>query len=390
MLIACNEWSQQMLWPKVYVKADEEGVAVYSELTIAWDHGVTDEQLDLQLSTSIGSRPRLLPRDDQAVRAGDAPARRSRSTTPRGPPQSDARRRGRRTHGDRQVRPRARRSRRRSAARWSTPTPCSCTAAWTSAPRSFPPTSGGASRTTSWTCWTCTRTRPSPTTRRGRARRSARSRRAATGGRRRRFGPVRPGAARPHGVPRDRPERPARGSRHASRPRARGRCTPSWPALDPVARRRHRPRNARRIVRALEVIEITGRPYSASLPQHVYEVPAVQIGLDCDRAVLDARIEGRVERMWEPGLVDEVERAASRTGWAGPRRAPSGTRRSSRCCAASSPADEALDAVAAGTRRLARKQMGWFGRDPRVHWLDAQDPEPRRAGARPRRGRGRR
>ena len=55
MLIACNEWSQQMLWPKVYVKADEEGVAVYSELTIAWDHGVTDEQLDLQLSTSIGS-----------------------------------------------------------------------------------------------------------------------------------------------------------------------------------------------------------------------------------------------------------------------------------------------------------------------------------------------
>jgi len=55
MLIACNEWSQQMLWPKVYVKADEQGVAVYSELTIAWDHGVTDEQLDLQLSTSIGS-----------------------------------------------------------------------------------------------------------------------------------------------------------------------------------------------------------------------------------------------------------------------------------------------------------------------------------------------
>jgi len=55
MLIACNEWSQQMLWPKVYVKADQDEVAVYTEHTIAWDRGVTDEQLDLQLSTSIGS-----------------------------------------------------------------------------------------------------------------------------------------------------------------------------------------------------------------------------------------------------------------------------------------------------------------------------------------------
>ena len=79
-------------------------------------------------------------------------------------------------------------------------------------------------------------------------------------------------------------------------------------AADPVAADGIGPRNARRIVRALEVIEITGRPYSASLPQHVYEVPAVQIGLDCDRAVLDARITERVERMWSRGLVDEVER----------------------------------------------------------------------------------
>jgi hypothetical protein len=55
MLIACNEWSQQMLWPKVYVKADEDEVAVYTEHTIAWDRGVTDAQLDLQLSPSIGS-----------------------------------------------------------------------------------------------------------------------------------------------------------------------------------------------------------------------------------------------------------------------------------------------------------------------------------------------
>ncbi|KQT00937.1 tRNA (adenosine(37)-N6)-dimethylallyltransferase MiaA [Cellulomonas sp. Leaf395] len=145
-------------------------------------------------------------------------------------------------------------------------------------------------------------------------------------------------------------------------------------AADPVAADGIGPRNARRIVRALEVIEITGRPYSASLPQHVYEVPAVQIGLDCDRAVLDARITERVERMWSRGLVDEVEhlranglgRTASRAvGYAEVLAMLDGDL----------TADEARAAITAGTRRLARKQMGWFGRDPRVHWLDARDPD---------------
>jgi len=145
-------------------------------------------------------------------------------------------------------------------------------------------------------------------------------------------------------------------------------------ALDPTAAASIGPRNARRIVRALEVIALTGRPYSASLPQHVYEVPAIQIGLDCDRATLDARITLRVERMWERGLVEEVRelravglgRTASRAvGYAEVAAMLDGDL----------TAAEAQAATAAGTRRLARKQMGWFGRDPRVHWLDAQDPD---------------
>ena len=145
-------------------------------------------------------------------------------------------------------------------------------------------------------------------------------------------------------------------------------------AVDPTAAAGIGPRNARRIVRALEVIALTGRPYSASLPQHVYEVPAVQIGLDHDRATLDERIEARVARMWSLGLVDEVEgllaaglgRTASRAvGYAEVVAMLDGTL----------TPDEARAATAAGTRRLARKQMGWFGRDPRVHWLDAQDPD---------------
>ncbi|WP_426595323.1 tRNA (adenosine(37)-N6)-dimethylallyltransferase MiaA [Cellulomonas sp. McL0617] len=144
-------------------------------------------------------------------------------------------------------------------------------------------------------------------------------------------------------------------------------------AADPVAAEGIGPRNARRIVRALEVIALTGRKYSASLPQHVYEVPAVQIGLDCDRAVLDDRIAGRVERMRNAGLVDEVEALlASGLGRTASRAV--GYAEILAMLRGELGEDEAFEAIAAGTRRLARKQMGWFGRDPRVHWLDAQDP----------------
>lgn len=145
-------------------------------------------------------------------------------------------------------------------------------------------------------------------------------------------------------------------------------------AVDPVAAEGIGPRNARRIVRALEVIALTGRPYSASLPRHEYAVPAVQVGLDCDRATLDARVAGRVDRMWDGGMLAEVERlvahglgrtAARAVGYA------------QAIAQLKGELDEAAarEATTAATRRLARKQMGWFGRDPRVHWLDAQDAD---------------
>jgi len=144
--------------------------------------------------------------------------------------------------------------------------------------------------------------------------------------------------------------------------------------VDPVAAAGIGPRNARRIVRALEVIRLTGRPYSASLPQHVYEVPALQLGLDCDRAVLDARIEARVEHMWEAGLVDEV-RALAAHGIGRTASRAVGYAEVLALLRGDLGASDARAAIAAGTRRLARKQMGWFGRDPRVHWLDARDPD---------------
>jgi tRNA dimethylallyltransferase len=144
--------------------------------------------------------------------------------------------------------------------------------------------------------------------------------------------------------------------------------------LDPAAAIAIGPANTRRIVRALEVIEITGRPYTANLPEQVYEVPAVQIGLDCDRAVLDARVEARVDRMWDEGLVEEtLALAAQGMG----RTAARAVGYAEVLAMVRGELDEAgaRDAVVASTRRLARKQMTWFGRDPRIHWLDARDPD---------------
>ena len=150
--------------------------------------------------------------------------------------------------------------------------------------------------------------------------------------------------------------------------------------VDPEAAASIGPLNTRRIVRALEVIAITGRPYTANLPRQEYVRPAVQLGLDCDRATLDARVAGRVARMWESGLVDEVR------GLASPEQGGTGAGLGTTAARAvgyaellaslrgESTQEEAREAVVANTRRLARKQMGWFGRDPRVQWLDARSP----------------
>lgn len=143
--------------------------------------------------------------------------------------------------------------------------------------------------------------------------------------------------------------------------------------LDPAAGRTIPRTNTRRIVRALEVITLTGRPWTAVLPEHSYEVPAVQIGLDSDRAALDARIADRVDRMWERGLVEEVSGLAGTLGRTAARAV--GYAQVLSMLAGQCTEEQAKADVAAATRRLARKQMGWFGRDPRVHWLDSRRPD---------------
>lgn len=145
---------------------------------------------------------------------------------------------------------------------------------------------------------------------------------------------------------------------------------------DPVAAARILPSNGRRIVRALEVMEVTGRPFSATLPEPAYERPAVQIGLDVPRDVLDERIARRVDRMWEQGLVEEVRgllpaglgegRTASRAlGYAQVLRLLAGE------CDEAGAREDTVRA----TRRFARRQDSWFRRDPRVVWLSQAAPD---------------
>jgi len=151
--------------------------------------------------------------------------------------------------------------------------------------------------------------------------------------------------------------------------------------VDPDAAAMILPGNARRVVRALEVVRLTGRPFSAKLPRHVYAydegvTPCVQLGVDVPRAVLRERIAARVDRMWTAGLVDEVralEAAGLRRGRTASRAL--GYAQVLRHLAGEDTEDEAREETVRATRRFARRQDAWFRRDPRVRWLpyDADD-----------------
>jgi len=142
---------------------------------------------------------------------------------------------------------------------------------------------------------------------------------------------------------------------------------------DPEAAVAILPSNGRRIVRALEVVELTGR-FRAQLPGYRSVYDAVLLGVD--RQDLDDRIEARVTSMWRGGLVDEV-RALVGCGLREGRTA-------SRALGYAQVLDHldgrlptvevTQDAIAAATRRFARRQRRWFGRDPRVRWLAEAGP----------------
>ena len=144
---------------------------------------------------------------------------------------------------------------------------------------------------------------------------------------------------------------------------------------DPVAAASIEPRNGRRIVRALEVIELTGRPFSASMPRKEYVTATLQLGLRRDREDLDTRVAARVRRMWDDGLLDEVRSLVPRglRDGATAARAIGYDQALAQLDGRMSEA-EAIASTAAATRRLVRRQESWFGSDPRITWFDASDP----------------
>ncbi|GAA1358950.1 tRNA (adenosine(37)-N6)-dimethylallyltransferase MiaA [Arthrobacter rhombi] len=144
-------------------------------------------------------------------------------------------------------------------------------------------------------------------------------------------------------------------------------------AVDPVSAARGL--DVRRLIRAVEVYEITGRPFSSYMPQRNYVQPTLQIGLDLERPLLHERLERRVERMYAAGLLEEVRELAVR----GLRE----TKTAARAIGYSqflevidgiSTVEQAIESTVVATRRFARRQITWFRADPRVAWFDPSVP----------------
>lgn len=145
-----------------------------------------------------------------------------------------------------------------------------------------------------------------------------------------------------------------------------------------------RVKDDRRLVRALEVFEVTGRPFSSFMPTRTYHQPALQIGLNGDRAQLHQRLHERVVAMEEAGLLAEVE-ALEAQGLRQGKTAPAaiGYREFLKVLDATRghlpdgqeySVAQAVDDTVTATRQFARRQLTWFRADHRVHWLDWSSP----------------
>jgi len=144
--------------------------------------------------------------------------------------------------------------------------------------------------------------------------------------------------------------------------------------IDPDAAANIEINNGRRIVRALEVIELTGEPFIARLPDPVDRYPTTRFGLRIDREALDERIARRVDAMWGAGFVDEVRRLEAD----GLRSAPTAAAALGygpilRFLSGETSESEAREQTVNDTRKFARRQQRWFARDGRIDWRDYND-----------------
>lgn len=139
--------------------------------------------------------------------------------------------------------------------------------------------------------------------------------------------------------------------------------------LDPQAAAQIAPANVRRVVRALEVIAVTGRPFTATLPRREYVQPAVQVAVKVDEDVLRQRIATRVEEMLTHGFVAEVAGLGQRLSRTAALAV--GYPQIRAHLAGELTLDQARDETVAATWRLVRKQLKWFRADPRITWFDS-------------------
>jgi len=147
--------------------------------------------------------------------------------------------------------------------------------------------------------------------------------------------------------------------------------------LDPAAAAAIDMKNERRVIRALEVIEITGKPFTANLPrENSSRYPdAMQFGLVMDRAELGARVESRIDRMWERGFVNEVDSLISLgINEATTARRALGYAQIIAMRAGEMSEQAAIEDTKRATRQYVRRQETWFSRDARIQWISPSQP----------------
>jgi tRNA dimethylallyltransferase len=145
--------------------------------------------------------------------------------------------------------------------------------------------------------------------------------------------------------------------------------------IDPKAAESILPNNARKIVRALEVNEITGKAFNAKLPEPSPIFSDVRIALDMPRDLLDQRIIDRVHQMFEEGFVDEVKSIEKNLRLGKTAFRALGYSQVLSLLSGEISEDEAITLTINATKKFARRQLSWFRRDPLIHWLDATSPD---------------
>lgn len=145
--------------------------------------------------------------------------------------------------------------------------------------------------------------------------------------------------------------------------------------IDPLAAENILPNNARKIVRALEVNELTGKRFNAKLPEPSPIFPDVRIALDMPRDLLDKRITERVHQMFADGFIDEVQKIEESLTKGKTALRALGYSQVLSYLAGEIQKEEAITLTINATKKFARRQLSWFRRDPLIHWLDATNSD---------------